>query len=179
MRYSSDAHAPKSIILQRSEQKGRKGFPSHAASLPHWGHLNFFGVFSCMISNKTPQAPKHPGVVGWSENRDRILHARTRKGNEVLHSQPENSTDYPVPASRFRCEISQLRKRVLSHHQDHQAPFFTLGMKICSGSSTSWIKRSSSRVGGRVSQETRLMSRSKWHKSLISSGVLPGWQVSR
>ena len=52
-------------------------------------------------------------------------------------------------------------------------------MKISLGSSTSWMMRSSSRVGTLVSPATREMSRSNWHISLISSGVLPGWQVSR
>jgi len=39
-------------------------------------------------------------------------------------------------------------------------PFFTLGMKSCSGSSTSWMKCRSSRVGGTVSPFTREMSSS-------------------
>jgi len=34
MRYDSDAHWPRSIILQRSEQKGRKGLPSQGAGVP-------------------------------------------------------------------------------------------------------------------------------------------------
>jgi len=39
MPYSSDAQLPKSINRHRSEQNGRKGFPSQIVFLPHRGHL--------------------------------------------------------------------------------------------------------------------------------------------
>src|SRR6185369_5169655 len=59
--------------------------------------------------------------------------------------------------------------------QSHQAvAALTFGMKISSGSSTSWMIRSSSRVGNSASPFTRQISRSNWQSPLISSGVLPG-----
>src|ERR1039457_1447245 len=67
---------------------------------------------------------------------------------------------------------------VFQRHTFFQA-FFTLGTKISSGSSTSWMIRSSSRVGTAVSPLTLVISRSNWHISLISEADLPGWQVSR
>ena len=37
--YSSPAHLPRSMTWQRSEQKGRDGFPSHFVGVPQIGHL--------------------------------------------------------------------------------------------------------------------------------------------
>src|SRR5690349_4744902 len=42
--YSSSAHFPRSINWHRSEQKGRLGFPSHSAGVPHVGHLTFLTI---------------------------------------------------------------------------------------------------------------------------------------
>lgn len=39
MRYPSDAHVPRSMVLHRSEQNGRKGFPSHAAFFLQIGQM--------------------------------------------------------------------------------------------------------------------------------------------
>ena len=41
MRYPSDAHVPRSIVLHRSEQNGRKGFPFHSAFFLQIGQMLF------------------------------------------------------------------------------------------------------------------------------------------
>jgi hypothetical protein len=42
--YSSLAQAPRSIILQRSEQKGRNSLSSHVVSLPQRGQFKVVGM---------------------------------------------------------------------------------------------------------------------------------------
>jgi hypothetical protein len=49
IRYSPEAHFPRSINLHRSEQKGLKGLPSHAVTFLQTGHLiSVFFSFAVM-----------------------------------------------------------------------------------------------------------------------------------
>ena len=49
MRYSSDAHVPRSISLQRSEQKGLKGFSSQVVIFLHTGQVIFILSLSYIL----------------------------------------------------------------------------------------------------------------------------------
>ncbi len=69
--------------------------------------------------------------------------------------EPHRVSGGPAALTRLPLDIPL---KILQLHSDH--PFFTLGMNISSGSSTSWMMRNSSRVGGLVSPFTREMSRS-------------------
>jgi hypothetical protein len=57
MRYISLPQAPRSMVLQRSEQKGRQGFSGpQRAGLPHWGLATMLDAFT-VLKSRCSEAP--------------------------------------------------------------------------------------------------------------------------
>lgn len=70
MRYSSSAHAARSMVLHRSEQKGRKGFSSQVVSFRQRGHGNFVIFFSVIAQIENPRRCRIPG--GWGQHSGQV-----------------------------------------------------------------------------------------------------------
>src|SRR6266702_562012 len=148
------------LDVQRQRQEAEEKVAQVTASSPPSQHLHQLAVqsFADGVTDQPLQAGRDVPAVSSRRLVELDTGGGNRQGGTVDYYLRHNFVE-PVPHGgdqgdltiiSFQAAIRDIPLEILHCVQlQNYYSFFTLGIKICSGSSTSWMKWSSSRVGGR------------------------------